>query len=139
MATIGAHGPASVLADRRAVLRASTTLTASYVASTNSVNVTGRDVAHIHIAWVKGDETSMEVIVEVSSDNGTTYDEIGFTAVPTAGVTVVSDTVLQFATASNTGTNIRVALDKNFHLLRTSEKATAGTPTGTRVVLVTVN
>lgn len=107
-------------------IRASATLTGSYVAGTD-ISMDGHNYAGLIIDYTKGDETSMEVKVEISHDGGTTWFQQVAEEV-TSGTVAVSLSERQFTA---TGKYALQVYPVRADLIRVSVKATGGTPTGT--------
>jgi hypothetical protein len=125
------QGPPTVTGD--VTLRAAAVLTSSYVASTNHVMVKGFATASFTLVYTKGDETSCEVKFERSNDGGTTWYALAYKAAQSSSVAAISTDVGQMtATLSVTLPPMSVLGNA---LVRTSQKATGGTPTGTLAVL----
>lgn len=110
----------------RATMASPLVLTASYVAGT-VFTMGDKNTLGIIIKYTKGDETSMQMKVEVSNDDGTTYGQEIAENVSGGTVTVSA------AERSFSATGIHA-----FHIypvrathVKISVKATGGTPTGT--------
>lgn len=124
------QGPPTVTGD--AELRASAVLTGDYVASTNHVLVKGFATASFTLVYTKGDEDSVQIKFERSNDGGTTWYPLAYKAAQSGGVAAISVDVAQMtATQSVTLPPMSVL---GAALLRTSQKATNGSPTGTLAV-----
>lgn len=126
------QGPPTVTGD--ATLRSETVLTGIYVASTNHVMVKGFATASFTLVYTKGDETSCEIKFERSNDGGTSWYAMAYKAAQSSSVAAISVDVAQM-TASQSVTLPPMSVLGNA-LLRTSQKATGGTPTGTLAVYV---
>lgn len=115
-------------------IRASAALTSSYVAAT-VFSVDEHNFLGINVKYTKGDETSMQMKVEVSTDGGTTYYQQ--TAELASGGTITPSLAERtYSATGNYATTIHpikvptsVATAKG--QIKISFKATGGTPTGT--------
>lgn len=124
------QGPPVVTGD--ATLQAATTLTSAYVETTNHVLVKGFATASFTLVYTKGDEDSIQIKFERSNDGGTTWYPLAYKAAQSGGVAAISVDVAQMsATQSVTLPPMSVL---GAALVRTSQKATNGTPTGTLAV-----
>lgn len=125
-------------ASEASTLRASAVLTSSYVVSTNDVNVVAWETVTLGFDYNDGDETSVQVYVE--GYDGTTWREITVRDTPTLGVSEVTTLILQLS-PGNFATSVNIAAPpidvRGFQRIRTYQKATGGTPTGTLGVTVT--
>lgn len=105
-------------------LRAASALTSSYVAYT-ALNTGESNQLNLYITYVKGDETSLDIKVEVSPDQAAWFQ------LPTesadSGVITVTAATWKF-TASVTTV---IQIPCTFNHAKISVKATGGTPTGT--------
>lgn len=108
-------------------VRASAVLTGSYVAGT-VVSVDEHNYMGILVQYTKGDETTMELIVESSIDGGTTYGHQVAVGSPSSGVATVDDFVYQFGATDNYWIDVHPL---KADTVKISVKATGGTPTGT--------
>jgi hypothetical protein len=106
------------------VLRAASALTGSYVAY-DMLNTGESNQLNVYVTYVKGDETSCDLIVEVSPDLAT------WSRLPTesaeAGVVTVTPATWRFTASATTVLQIPCT----FNHARISAKAVTGTPTGT--------
>lgn len=113
------------------VIRASSVLTGSYVAGTIA-SLDEHNAIGIELTYVKGDETSLQMKVESSVDNGTTYGQQVAIA-SSGGTSTTTPNEYSFAAASMAATQIMQILItpiKADHI-KIWFKATGGTPTGT--------
>ena len=111
-----------------AVLRAVAVPTSSYVACTNLLSMDGSSNAvALEIIYTKGDETSLQVKLEVSNDGGTTYTQQVAESTSSGTVTVA----LAERSFSATGNYALFITPIKGLLVKISVKATGGTPTGT--------
>lgn len=124
------QGPPTVTGD--ATLQAATTLTDSYVATTNHVLVKGFATASVTLVYVKGDETSCEVKFERSNDGGTTWYALAYKAAQSSSVAAISTDVGQM-TASLSVTLPPLSV-LGTALFRVSAKATGAGTLGTLAV-----
>lgn len=121
-----------------AVGRALLVLTSSYVA-TSHVNATWFRTVGVWVKYVKGDETTVEVQVDLSDDGGTTWIPWVDTAAPSSGKSAVTQRTWQLTPANFAATDWVELRDLNnaplyvgaATALRARAKATGGTPTGT--------
>lgn len=111
------------------VLRASSALTGSYVASTAAQTALASQ-AQIYVVYTKGDEASAQIKVEVSPD-GTAWFQQTFDSI-TGGTATES---LGEESYSATG-NYLLSFPIGDAQIRVQCKATGGTPTGTMKVTV---
>jgi len=115
-------------------VRASAVLTSAYVAA-SVITVDEHNFLGINLAYTKGDETSMSMKVEVSTDGGTTWYQQTTETVSGGEISVALGERKYTATGnySTVVSPIKVpssdTSDKG--QLRVSFKATGGTPTGT--------
>jgi len=125
-------------------IRAVATLTGSYV-YTSAVRVLGLDFLNLILDYVKGSETSVQIIGQcgVSSDGteeGTTWKGFWVTqAVATNGISEVTKHILQLTAASfsaEDGGEVPVTV-KAKQVVRFGVKATGSTPYGTLGISVT--
>jgi len=123
-------------ASNTVTLRASAVLTSAYVVSTNDVNVQGWEVARLGLDYNDGDETTADIYVEG-------YDGTGWrilTRIDTSGV--VTKDVITLAPANYTDAGDSIVLPRfdvtGLQKIRTQQKATGGTPTGTLAVTCTL-
>jgi hypothetical protein len=107
-------------------VRASSTLTAAYVAST-VISIDRKNQVGFEVIYTKGDETSMSAKIEVSNDGGTTW--VQQDAQATSGGTVSESLAVHQFTA--TGNYALVVNPVGAATIRISVLATGGTPTGT--------
>ncbi len=113
------------------VIKATTTLTASYVAGTVA-SFDEHNAIGLEITYVKGDETSMEIKVEDSIDGGTVYGQEVAKAT-SGGTTTVTPNEYSFTAASMASTQIMSLLItpvKGDHV-KVSFKKTGGSAPGT--------
>ena len=116
------------------VVRASSVLTGAYVPGT-VITVDEHNFLGINIAYTNGDEDSLDVKIEVSTDGGTTWFQ-QVTETTTSGAIAVALATRNYIATGNYATTvypIKVptsdTADKG--QVRVSFKATGGTPTGT--------
>src|SRR5262245_19396771 len=115
------------------VVRASATLTGSYVAQTDTLHYseTGDASQLVYLNnYTKGDETSASVKVEFSADKSTWYQET-FSSISSGTDTLT----LGEHTMSATGKYV-LYVPSCMPFTRISCKATGGTPTGTMAISV---
>ena len=106
------------------MIRPDTVLTNSYVVG-NIRKVTTYGQATIYVKYVKGDETSMQVKIEFSPDDGGTfYQDTEY--VYAGGVDTGTPKVVTFTATGN----YRIPIIVTDEDLRISVKATGGTPNG---------
>lgn len=111
-------------------------LTGSYVAG-NEITIDEQNAIALLVQYTKGDETSLDIKVEVSIDGGATWFQESAEAV-SSGSIATSLAIREYTATGNYSTvitPIKVApLDTNdnfYGKIRVSFKATGGTPTGT--------
>ena len=113
-------------------IKATTTLTGSYVAGT-VVSIDEQNAIGLDIIYTKGDETSVEIKVESSDDAGTTfYQQI--TQSTSGGTITIVPAIYQITAASypSGASNITyIVTPIKGDTVKVSVKATGGTPTGT--------
>lgn len=110
----------------RTVIRPVTVLTGNYVAA-KILSSDTHNFAGFQVDYTKGDETSMEMKIEVSNDGGQTYAQ-QVTESVTGGTITVSLAERKF-TAS--GSYAIIINPYKASQIKVSFKATGGTPTGT--------
>lgn len=110
----------------RQAIRASSVLTASYVPAT-VISIDDHNYLGLEVLYTKGNETSLEIKIEVSSDGGTNYSQ-QVTESTTGGTTTVTLGERKFTA---TGDYSVIAKDIQGTHIKVSAKATGGTPTGT--------
>jgi len=108
-------------------VRASAALTNAYVVGTNTVSFERHNSLGIEVSYTKGDETSMQMKVEVSNDGGTTWAQ-ETTETTTAGTVAIALAERSYSASGVYSTFLRPV---RAGLARISVKATGGTPTGT--------
>lgn len=121
----------SYTAGQAFLIKDTTALTSSYVAGTVA-SFDEHNMIGLEVTYVKGDETSLQIKVESSIDNGTTYGQ-QVTQSASGGTTTIAPNEYSFAAASMASTqvmNILINPIKGDHI-KVSFKATGGTPTGT--------
>lgn len=111
------------------IVRASATLTGSYVAG-NVFSCDEHNTLGVLVEYTKGDETSMELKIESSIDEGTTYGQE--TVEASSGGTITVSLAEREFTAS--GNYWIVISPIKADIIKISVKATGGTPTGTAEV-----
>ena len=118
-------------------LKSTTTLTASYVA-TDEVVTWEYELLKFVLTYVKGDETTVEILLESSDDGGTTWRKLCVAETPSSGVSALVPHVLQLTPADWSATDYP-SFDVDVRAasrVRVKVKATGGTPTGTYAVSV---
>lgn len=108
------------------LIRATAVATASYVAGT-VFSMAGHNSIGLEVLFTKGDETTLEVKVEVSNDGGVTYSRE--VAQSTSGGTITVSLVERAFSA--TGNYSILITPVRALLVKVSVKMTGGTPTGT--------
>lgn len=108
------------------IVRAVSVPTSSYV-SGNVFSIDEQNFLGLLVRYTKGDETSLQLKIEISSDGGTTYDQESAESV-SGGTSTVSLLERSFAATGNYWIDIYPVKGD---LVRISAKATGGTPTGT--------
>lgn len=108
------------------VVRASSVLTGSYVAGT-VFSSDEHNTLGVLVKYTKGDETYVEIKIESSIDNGTTYGQQS-TETVTAGVIEVDLATRRF---DATGNYWVVVTPIKAGQIKISSRASGGTPTGT--------
>lgn len=110
-------------------VRASATLTGSYVAGT-VFSVDEHNFLGINVVYTNGDETSMELKVEVSNDGGSTYFQ-RIVSSTSGGTTTNTLNEQEFTATGNYALTVHPIQGQ---LVKISVKATGGTPTGTAAI-----
>jgi len=125
----GIRGALSTATTRTIAVDPVATLTAGFTHSDNFVRVRDRDWLIPVFAYTKGDETTVEILMQHSPDNGVSWLDYMTDPTPVAGVVVPLAIVWQYSATSTVAPEpISVtAMD----LIRFASKATGGTPTGT--------
>jgi len=108
------------------IIRSVAAPTSSYVAG-NVFGIDEHNSISLLVRYTKGDETSLQVKVEISSDAGTTYDQETAESV-SGGTSTVSLLERSF---SATGNYWVIIYPIKGDIIKVSTKATGGTPTGT--------
>lgn len=107
-------------------IRAVAVGTGSYVAGT-VMSMAAHNAIGLGIVFTKGDETSLQVKIEVSNDGGTTYFQQ--VTESTSGGTI-TDTLAERSFTATGNYSILVTPVRGL-LVKVSVKMTGGTPTGT--------
>ena len=124
------QGPPDTSGD--ATLQTATTLASTYTATTNHVLAKGYSEVVFKFVYTKGDETTLQIRPEGSSDGGTTWYPLAYKAPQATGVSELTADIMQI---TGTLTVASPPMDRLGHaLVRCSVKATGGTPTGTLAV-----
>lgn len=114
----------------RHIIRASSTLTGAYVAGI-VFSIDRHNFLGLEIVYTKGDETSAQVKIEVSTDGGVTYVQQDTETISGGTITVAAGERSFAATG-----NYAVVVDPiRAQLVKVSTKATGGTPTGTMAIV----
>jgi len=115
-------------------VRASAVLTGAYVPAT-VVSVDEHNFLGVNLFYTKGDETSMQMKIEVSTDGGTTYYQQTTETNSGGAVTVALAERTYSATGKYSTTvfpiKVPTSVSTGKGIVRVSFKATGGTPTGT--------
>jgi len=113
------------------IIRTPLVLTSSYVAGT-VVGIDEANMIGLECTYVKGDETSIEIKVESSIDEGTTYAQ-QVTQSTSGGTSTLTPGIYSMTAASAAATQIFTLIITPIKgsTVRISAKATGGTPTGT--------
>lgn len=106
------------------VLRTTSVLTGAYV-TYNCLNTGENNQLNFYLTYTKGDEDSLDVKVEVSSDQASWY-QLPMEE-PSAGVITVTPALWRF----NTPVSTVIQIPCTFNHARISVKGRNGTPTGT--------
>lgn len=118
-------------------LRAAAAFTASWVTTTNDVDVVGYDFITLHLTWVFGNETLLRL--RPQGYNGTTWVDLTYKAPQGSGVSEVTKDILQFTKANYTDSEpfatpkLEVA---GFQKIRVQVQGTSGSTFGTIAVSV---
>lgn len=107
------------------LVRSQTILTGSYVAGT-AFSMDNHNTIGLEVGYLKGDETSMQLKIEVSNDGGNSYAQQ--MAESTSGGTITASLGERSFAASGTGSILVNPV--RARLVKISVKATSGTPTG---------
>lgn len=110
-------------------VRSSATLTGSYVAGT-VFSAKDANYMALLVQYTKGDETQLDLKIEVSNDDGTTYGQQSSESVA-SGTSTVSQLARKFTATGNYLIDLEPFRGE---LVKVSVKATGGTPTGTAAV-----
>lgn len=121
----------------------SLTLTTAYATVADDVDVSPFPTCSATIDWTRGDATSIEVIIQGSPDNGTTWGTIAIVQTPASGdgVAIASPHVLQFVAsqwtaASFTDPVINPIFTNGMTHLRFRAKKTGGSGTVSIIIHV---
>jgi hypothetical protein len=124
------------------VIASGVTITSSYTAHT-VISVDEQNFLGLLVKYTKGDETSLQLKVEVSVDGGTTYYQQTVDT-PTGGAISVAAAERTYTGTGNYATSIQpikvpaTPTGSAKGLIKISSKATGGTPTGTLTLTATV-
>lgn len=122
------------LKKEKRVIRSSAVLTASYVAAT-IITIDEHNFFGVNVAYTKGDETSMQMKIEVSTDGGTTWFQQQ-TESTSGGTITVAAAERSYSATGNYSTivypiKVPTSDTADQGQVRVSFKATGGSPTGT--------
>lgn len=108
-------------------IRAIAVPTASYVAGT-IISTDEHNYAGILVKYTKGDETSIQLKIETSSDDGTTYGQQSAEGSPSSGNIAIDSAYRTFTATGNYWITVHPL---KADTVKISVKSTGGTPTGT--------